>query len=312
MALTGGRPTGGVPLWELEFHAWEAATGRRLTLGPDCARLSPAEQERALQANAEIMLKACAEFGYAALTIPNAFWEQAPGELAFYILPPEARQRQCAILRALAPPELVLAVITGGVIGAEYTPEFCEALFDDPESIDARAEATLRSGLEVATRYRDLGAELLVTASDIADNSGPFFNPAQMDRFILPYTDRWAQGVHALDGLAVMHTDGNVTRYLPALAGTALDAIQAVDPVAGMDLAEAQRTVAGHLGLCGNVDCGLLLTGTPDDVYASVRDTLLAVRDGGGVVLGASNAVTPTVPIDNYRAAVAAWRTFCA
>ncbi len=310
VALTGGCPVGGVPLWELEFHAWEAVTGRRLALGADCERLSPVELERALQANAEIMLAVCAEFDYAALTIPNAYWEQAPGEPAFYIQPPDARRRQCAILRELAPADLTLAAVTGGVIGAEYSDEFCEALFEAPEEIDARAEGVLREGITTATRFRELGVELLVSASDIADNSGPFFNPAQMARFIYPYLDRWADAMHALGALAVLHTDGNVTPYLSGIAATALDALQAVDPVAGMDLAATQRTVAGRLGLCGNVDCGLLLTGTPEEIYANVRDTLRAVRDGGGIILGASNAVTPTTPAENYRALLAAWREF--
>ena len=35
---------------------------------------------------------------------------------------------------------------------------------------------------------------------------------------------------------------------------------------------------------------------------------LLACKDGGGFVLGASNAVQPEVPVANYRAMIEAWK----
>ena len=50
--------------------------------------------------------------------------------------------------------------------------------------------------------------------------------------------------------------------------------------------------------------------GTPDDVYAATRDVLVACKAGGGLVLGASNAVQPEVPIANYRAMIEAWRDY--
>ncbi len=170
------------------------------------------------------------------------------------------------------------------------------------------AERALAAGLENARRYRDLGAGAVFTASDIADNSGPFFNHEQMRRFILPYASRWAEGVHALGMYAILHSDGQLTPHLDALAATGLDALQAIDATAGMDINLARQIVGSRLCLCGNVDCGVLLLGTPEQVYAATATLLQAQHPQGAFVLGASNAVQQEVPMQNYRAMLAAWQ----
>jgi uroporphyrinogen decarboxylase len=147
-----------------------------------------------------------------------------------------------------------------------------------------------------------------MTASDVADNHGPFFRPEQMDRFVLPYLREWSDSVHALGMASLLHSDGNLTRHLDALAATSLDALQAIDPVAGMDLLRSKEIVGDRLCLCGNVDCGLLVAGTPQAVYDATRELLASWGDRPGLVLGASNAVQRETPVENYRALVAAWR----
>jgi uroporphyrinogen decarboxylase len=131
-----------------------------------------------------------------------------------------------------------------------------------------------------------------------------------MDRFILPYLRRWAAAVKEMGLYTILHTDGDVSACLEELAESGLDALQAIDPVAGMDMLQVKAQVGDRLCLCGNVDCGLLVMGTPEDVYAATRDLLVACKAGGGLVLGASNAVQPEVPIANYWAMIEAWRDY--
>ncbi len=309
-ALERRIPAGAVPIWELEFHAWDAASGRHVVLGEEMERLPPAEQEKAMQTNAEIIVSVCHDLHFAAVTAPGGYWYAGPGELAYYVLPGDMRFRQFELLKALAGNDLMLVGGSEGVIAADYGEAFCEALFFEPEKVDQMAEKALVGGLENARRYWDLGAGAVFTASDIADNSGPFFNPEQMRRFILPYASRWAEGVHALGLYAIMHSDGQLTPHLDALAGTGLDALQAIDATAGMDINLARQIAGSRLCLCGNVDCGLLLLGTPEKVYEATATLLQAQKPHGAFVLGASNAVQKDVPMENYRAMIEAWKKF--
>lgn len=299
-----------VPLWELEFQAWDAASGRHVILGHEFEVLSAPAQERAMHSNAEIFLSVSGDMCFSALTSPNAYWNQAPGQLAYYCMPGETRFRQLQILRDMCPADLMLVSTTGGIIGADYSMEFCVRMVDDPESIDALARTTLERAIESAKRFRDCGAEAVISPSDIADNSGPFFRQEYMDRWILPYLKEWADRIREMGMYTILHSDGNLTPYLDAIAGTGIDAIQAIDPTAGMDMRQAKATVGNRLCLCGNIDCGLLLRGKPGEVYDATRDLLVGCKAGGGLVLGASNAVQPDIPIQNYRAMVEAWRRY--
>ena len=307
-ALERRIPAGAVPIWELEFHAWDAASGRHVVLGEEMERLTPAEQEKSMQTNAEIIVSVCRDLHFAAVTPPGAYWYAGPGELAYNVLPGDLRFRQFEILKAMAGDDLMLVGGAGGIIAADYSEDFCEALYFEPEKVDAMAEAALAQGLENARRYRDLGADAVFTASDIADNSGPFFNPEQMQRFILPYASRWARATHDMGMYAIMHSDGQLTACLDALAGTGLDALQAIDATAGMEIDRAREIVGSRLCLCGNVDCGLLLLGTPDKVQEATASLHKAQKPFGAFVLGASNAVQKEVPMENYRAMIAAWK----
>jgi len=80
--------------------------------------------------------------------------------------------------------------------------------------------------------------------------------------------------------------------------------------VAGMDMRTIKDRVGDRLCLCGNIDCGMLLRGTPEDAFAATKQLLLTCKQDGGLVLGASNAVQPDVPLANYRAMIAAWKEF--
>lgn len=297
-----------VPTWELEFHAWDAASGRHVVLGKEFEALTAAGRDRALRSNAEILLGVAAEMGWAALTVPGGYWEEAPGKPAYYCLPDEARFAQARVLRERAPPGLMLVASASGVMAANYSEEFCARMVEDPESLDRFAEDYLRGSLETLRRFGDLGVEAAFTASDLADNKGPFFRPKHMDRWIHPFLRRWAEVAHGLGMFAILHSDGNLAPCLDGLAACGVDAIQSIDPVAGMDLAAAKRQAGGLVALCGNVDCGLLLRGAPEEVFEATRRTLAAGMPGGGFVLGASNAVQPEVPMANYRAMIAAWR----
>jgi uroporphyrinogen decarboxylase len=309
-ALECRQPEGAVPLWELEFHLWDQASGKHVILGQEFQQLAAGEQERALHSNAEIILSVCEEFSFAGLTPPTGFWEWAPGVLAYYVLPEQARWEQLRILREMAPPDLMFISGSGGVITppSQGYEEFAFRLYDAPDEVEDMARRTCNDGIEAAKRLRDAGCGAASASADIADNHGPYFTPAQMKRFVLPYMREWAEGVKALGLYPILHSDGNLTSMLDDLADSGLSALQAVDPIAGMDIAEAKRKVEGRLCLCGNIDCGLLHLGPPAQVYETTKETLASCKPGGGFVLGASNAVFRETPIEHYREMIRAWR----
>lgn len=311
-ALERRQPRDCVPIWELSFHLWaQASGGQGVVVGREFEKLTTAEQEKALHDNARIIASVSRELNFAGLTPPGGYWEVSPGEPAFYWLPEEARWEQLRILIELIGDQILLVPTSGGVMAmpsaSEYV-EFSYKLYDAPEEIDAKARRCFERGIEQAKRARDCGARCVKSSSDLADNHGPFFNAEQMERFILPYMRDWADFARAQGMYCILHSDGNLNPCLESIADSGIHAIQAIDPVAGMDIQAVKAQVGDRLCLCGNVDCGLLLTGTPKSVYEQTARLLDECKGGGGFVLGASNAVVAQTPLENYRAMLDAWK----
>lgn len=137
-------------------------------------------------------------------------------------------------------------------------------------------------------------------------NHGLFFNTEQMDRFILPYLTQWAKEVKARGAYAILHSEGNLTPCLQAIADSGIDALQAIDPTAGMDIVKTKEQIGDRLCLCGNMDCGLVLTATEQQIYDATRRLITTCR--GGLVLGCSNVLQSQTPIENYMAIIDAWK----
>jgi uroporphyrinogen decarboxylase len=309
-ALSGAAIPKQVPTWELEFHLWNHFSDKRFVVGQEFASLSAAQQESALAQNAELMAAVSEQLGFAAVTIPPMYWESAPGHPAYFWLPDEARVSLLKQLQALTE-DLFFVVHTGGVIGlpgAEEYMEFAYKLFDAPEEIDAMARSYCDGAKAEVRRWADLGADGFLSTADQADNSSPYFNPEQLDRFVYPYLKEWADEARAAGGYSIMHSDGNIFPMLGNIADCGVNAVQALDPTAGIDLAEVKQLVGDRLTLCGNVDCGLVLTGTPEEVYEAAFQTLETGAPGGRFVFGGSNVIEGDAKKENFEAMCRAWK----
>jgi uroporphyrinogen decarboxylase len=107
---------------------------------------------------------------------------------------------------------------------------------------------------------------------------------------------------HELGLFFIKHTDGNITRIeQELLVESGIDAYQAIEPVAGMDIGYLKQRYGSHLTLMGNVDCGRLLgEGTTEEVAAQTRRVIQAAAPGGGFVLTSSNSIHRGVKVENY------------
>jgi len=88
---------------------------------------------------------------------------------------------------------------------------------------------------------------------------------------------------------------------------TGVDAINPLEPVAGMDIAEVKRRYGDQVCLIGNIDCGELLSrGTPQQVRQVVQETIRQAAPGGGYIMSSSNTIHSSVKPENYQAMIEA------
>jgi uroporphyrinogen decarboxylase len=75
-----------------------------------------------------------------------------------------------------------------------------------------------------------------------------------------------------------------------------------------VDLAEVKRLYGSQVCLIGNVNCGLLDTGTKAQVVADVQRALRSGMPGGGYIFSTSNCIYTGMRLSRYELMLDVWR----
>lgn len=157
---------------------------------------------------------------------------------------------------------------------------------------------------------RELGIRIVATTDDVAMASGPLFSPEQYFEFIGPSFKKAMAGFKEAGCLIVKHCDGDVRPLAEFWVAAGIDALDPIDPGAGLAMAAMKAQFGGRICLKGNVDCvRTLCTGTAEEVREEVRQCL---AQGGpeGLILSSSNTIHRGVKPENYRVMLEALREF--
>ncbi len=181
----------------------------------------------------------------------------------------------------------------------------------DPDFAKRLARMVMEYKRRVLELAADEGADVLLTGDDYAHRHAPIMSPTHFREFVLPYFQE-AVDVAKNKGVPFMkHTDGNLWPIIDDIVNTGLEALDPLEPVAGMDIGKVKEQYGDRIALAGNVDCGELLSrGTPEEVVEAVKETIAKASPGGGHILASSNSIHPAVNPKNYKAMVDAAKEF--
>ena len=187
--------------------------------------------------------------------------------------------------------------------------DFAYRLADEPEKVHSDAQAAVNAALERAAEYaKHGGLDGFALCSDYCFNTGPFLSPAQFGEFITPYLAQLVKGYRDLGFYVIKHTDGNIMPVLDQLVQTNPHALHSLDPQGGVDMAEVKKLVGRKVCLIGNVNCGLVDTGTDAQVVESTRYALRHGMPGGGYIFSTSNCIYTGMRLARYELILDLWR----
>ena len=119
---------------------------------------------------------------------------------------------------------------------------------------------------------------------------------------IAPTLKKTIDGYRERGFYSIKHSDGNLMPIMDMIVECGPDAIHSIDPQGGMDLSLCKKLYGDKVSFIGNVNCGLLQTGTDEEVIADVRRSLKqGMVDGGGYVFSTSNCVYTGMDLERYK-----------
>lgn len=136
---------------------------------------------------------------------------------------------------------------------------------------------------------------------DIGANAGPMVSPRTFERVFLPLmADMVSAYKRAGARFVVFHSDGNILPLIDMLVEAGVDAIQPIEPKAGMDILSLHERYGDRLALIGGLDNAFALpSGDRDAIAAGVRRALAAGTEGG-LILG-THSIGPDIAVETYE-----------
>jgi uroporphyrinogen decarboxylase len=189
--------------------------------------------------------------------------------------------------------------------------EFAYRLVDEPEKVKADAAAMVDRALAHAERLRNHGGlDGFALCADYCFNTSPFLRPQLFAEFVTPYLARLIQGYRDMGFYVIKHTDGNIMPILDQLVQANPHALHSLDPQGGVDIAEVKRRCGNQVCLIGNVNCGLLDSGTDEEVVENARYALKHGMPGGGYIFSTSNCIYTGMRLARYELMLDVWRQY--
>lgn len=190
---------------------------------------------------------------------------------------------------------------TYGIPDGDHMVEFSVRIAEEPEDVHRVAAQMVDEALRASEGLAGTGLlDGYALCSDYCLNTGPFLSPAMFGEFVTPYLERLTRGYREQGFYTIKHTDGNIMPILDQLVQTGPHALHSIDPQAGVDIAEVKRLYGDRVCLIGNVNCGLLETGTDEECRASARYALRSGMPGYGYIFSTSNCVYTGMPLERY------------
>ena len=200
---------------------------------------------------------------------------------------------------------------TYAIPGGNGIADFCYKLIDEPQAVKDEAESRVAAALERATKFAQHGGmDGFALCSDYCFNNAPFLSPDMFAEFITPYLKKLIAEYRRMDFYVIKHTDGNIMPILDQLLECNPHALHSLDPQGGIDIAEVKKIAGDKVCLIGNVNCGLMDTGSDTEIIQSAKYALEHGMPGGGYIFSTSNSIYAGMALSKYELIVDVWRKY--
>lgn len=191
--------------------------------------------------------------------------------------------------------------------------EFAAKMYEEPEKLNEISKRRVEEHVKMADYFDEHGHLLdgFTLCSDYCFNVNPFFSSEMFDELIAPFLKEIITEYKKRGYYVIKHTDGNIMPIVKQIADCGPHAIHSLDPQGGVEIPKVREIIGDKIALIGNVNCGLLQTGTDEecekDIMRSLNEGMAA---GKGYIFSTSNCVYTGMPLERYEKMVELWRKY--
>jgi uroporphyrinogen decarboxylase len=177
-------------------------------------------------------------------------------------------------------------------------------IVEDPDFARVLSERVADHQIQVALeaiKRSDLWESSVWIFDDCADNDRLQISPATYEGIFLPQIARMVNAFKSAGVRhVVFHSDGNIRDILDGLVDAGIDAINPVEPRAGMDVPALRSKYGESLAYIGGLcNSEILPAGTSEQVRTHVERVVQAGKDGG-LVIG-SHSIGPDISLERFE-----------
>jgi uroporphyrinogen decarboxylase len=290
-ALERGIPDGLVPTFELEFQLTSELLCKEYHAGGVWNDAAGKERDLMFHENAELFVEVAETLDYSIIMDTKS-----PGEAGII--------RNAKLIREMVGDKYLLIVhgdATYSIPDGDRMADFAVRMFERPDEMKRRADRMVDGAIERGKRLMDGGIDGFALCADYCFNTGPFLSPPMFAEFVTPFLARLIGAYREMGAYVIKHTDGNIMPILDQLVGCNPHAIHSIDTQAqDMDLGVIKRLVGDRVCLIGGVECGLLQTGTEEEIVENAKRALKEGMPGGGYIFSTSNVAFKGLPLERY------------
>ena len=172
----------------------------------------------------------------------------------------------------------------------------------NPKIVEMMFDKVKEFKIGIAKKAVELGFKVAHCGDDLGIQTGGLFSESVFRNIYLPrLKEFWKVYVDA--GIPIMlHSCGNITRYLPDLIDAGLKILEPTQPC--MDLEFLKREYGKDLIFFGGIDTQKLPFLTEKETRDMARKTIRILGKGGGYIIAPSQEIMNDVPIENVKAIV--------
>ncbi len=174
---------------------------------------------------------------------------------------------------------------------------FAKALRDGSALIGIAMDHLLEFTLGMAERWvKFTGIKQFIVTDDMAYKGRPLIRPRDWEKWVLPRYKTFTQKLHELGCRVILHSDGQVEPLISLFIESGFDALQGLEPAAGVDIFRVMKEYKDKIMLIGNLDVSdLLVYCQPSDVGKVTKKLITCAH-----TMGARLAISPSQQIDEY------------